>query len=291
MMILTGIINWFKDPKNGGIIRLIGIAIIVALFLFQCNKNQNLQSELEKEKTEAQRITNNYEAKNAPLIQQHINDSTLLAERQILKLSIDELKNDYSDLLVGFEKFKKQNPRVIEKITFNNTEKIIQVPVSVKMDSLGNGTFTFKDSVSFADGNYRKLTGTVPFINTHYKKSDSSLISNKKLDVFSRVVPGPADFLLDQGIRLKVGLFEDPKTKKVTIGVTTSYPGIKFTQLEGADIMKDETSRKATKPFRKTWGIGLSLSYGGTVTKNKVSFGPQIGVGINYTPKWLQWGK
>ena len=126
-----------------------------------------------------------------------------------------------------------------------------------------------------------------------FNKSDSTEVSFNKLNVYNKVAPGLGNFTLDQGIKLKVGLFEDPKTKKVSIAATTSYPGITFTQLEGADIMSNDVSRKAARNFRKTWGIGLTLGYGAGVNlkTSQVFFGPQMGIGITYTPKFLQWGK
>lgn len=289
----TGAWAWLTDPKNKTVLRLVFIVALVLIILMQCSRNRGLKQDLEAQKTETQRIVNNYEATKAPLIQTKINDSTLLAERQILKLTMEELKKNYSDLMVGFEKFKKQNPKVIEKIYFNNKETIKDVSVVSKLDSLGNGSFTFSDSAKFADGNSRTLTGNLPYKATFINKKDSTSVDLNKLGIMPKITPGPSSFSLEQNMKLKVGLFEDPKTKKVSIGVTTSYPGITFTKLEGADVMSDETSRKATRNFRKTWGIGFTLGYGGTVDfkSMKLVAGPQVGVGITYTPKFLQWGK
>lgn len=285
--------SWIVDSKNKSTKTLIGIGLLIAIVLIQCGHNKNLSRELDQQKTENQRIKNNYEVLNSPIIQAKINDSTLRAERLALKLTMDELKQDYSDLLVGFEDFKNQNPRVIEKITFHNTETIKEVLVYAKIDSLGNGAFSFSDSAFFADGNFRKLRGTIPFDSEFFNKYDSTQVDLNGLGLYSQIKPGSGNFVLEQGIRLKVGLFEDPETKKVKIAATTSYPGITFTQLDGADIMSDDVSRKATRNFRKTWGIGLSVGYGAGIDlkSSRLYFGPQIGIGVTYTPKWLQWGK
>jgi len=293
MNFLLGAWNWIKDPKNRGVIRLLFFIVLVAIILLQHSCNSKLQQQIEEAKAEAQRAENNIEALNDTIRQGKINDTTLLAERLALKLTLKELKDGYSDLLVGFEDFKKQNPKVIQKIIFNNTETIREVPVYAKMDSLGRGYFTFKDTAKFADGNYRKLKGKLPFTSTLFNKKDSTEVDINKLGLYTKINPGLADFELEQGIKLKVGLFEDKKTKKVSIAATTSYPGITFTTLEGADIMEDKDSRKVTRKFRKTWGVGFSIGYGGTVDlkTSKVAFGPQVGVGLHYTPKWLQWGK
>jgi len=293
MNFLIGAWSWIKDPKNRGVIKLVFIIGLVAIILLQHSCNSKLQQQIEEAKAEAQRASNNAEALADTLRQRKINDTTLLAEKLALKLTLKELKEGYSDMLIGFEQFKKQNPKVIEKITVNNYETIREVPVYAKMDSLGNGTMAFIDTAKFADGNYRNLKGVISYTSKLFNKKDSSEMSFGKLGVYNKVTSGLGNFVLEQGIKLKVGLFEDPKTHKVSIAATTSYPGITFTKLEGAEIMDDKDSRKATKQFRKTWGVGLSIGYGGTVDlkTSKVAFGPQVGVGLHYTPKWLQWGK
>lgn len=285
--------NWLRDPKNSGVIKLAAIAILIMIILMQCSQNRGLKDEVNAQKEEVTRIQNNYEAANSQIIQGKINDSTWLAERLALKLTVEELKNGYSDLLVGFEKFRKQNPKVIERFTVTNNETIREVPVYAKMDSLGNGQFDFTDTVNYPDGNFRKLTGKINYKNNYFNKKDSTETNLNKLGVFNNVQAGLGNFKLEQRIKLKVGLFEDPKTKKVTIAVNTSYPGLTFSQIEGADIMSDDISKKAARQLRKTWGIGFNISYGATVDlkTSKFILGPQIGVGIHYTPKFLQWGK
>jgi hypothetical protein len=293
MNFLLGAWNWIKNPNNKGVIQLVFIVGLVAIILMQHSCNGDLKKQLAEQKAEYERQQNNVEALKDTIRQGKINDTTLLAEKLALKLTLKELKEGYSDMLIGFEQFKKQNPKVIEKITVNNYETIREVPVYAKMDSLGNGTMAFIDTAKFADGNYRNLKGVISYSSKLFNKKDSSEISFGKLGVYNKVTSGVGNFVLDQGIKLKVGLFEDPKTHKVSIAATTSYPGIKFTQLEGADIMDDNESKKATKQFRRTWGVGLSLGYGATVDlkTSRVAFGPQVGVGLHYTPKWLQWGK
>lgn len=285
--------NWVKNPKNRGILKLLAIAILVAIILMQCSQNRGLKNDIEQQKFEIQRSQNNAEALKAPIVQGSINDSTWRAERLALKLTIDELKKGYSDMLVGFEEFKKQNPKVIEKLTVNNIETIKQIPVYAKIDSMGDGSFSFNDSINFADGNFRRIKGILPFESSFFNKKDSTQADLSKIGLYTKIKPGAGNFTLEQRIKLKVGLFEDPKTNKVTIAATTSYPGISFSQLDGADIMSNDISRKAARNFRKTWGIGFSVGYGVGVNlkTNQVFLGPQVGIGLHYTPKWLQWGK
>jgi hypothetical protein len=273
--------------------KLLSIIILVLIILMQCSQNRGLQDSIESQKSETQRALNNKEASSDLIRQGKINDSTLLAEKLALKLTIKELRSGYSDLLVGFEQFRKQNPKVISRITVTNNETIREVPVYAKIDSLGNGYFVFNSDTIFSDGNSRRISGNVFYKSKTFKKSDSTEVDMNKLGFFNQISKGSGNFELSQKIKLKVGLFEDPKTKKVSIAATTSYPGITFSQLEGADIMSDEISKKAANKLRKTWGIGLNIGYGASVdTKtSKIVLGPQIGIGLHYTPKILQWGK
>lgn len=285
--------KWVTDPKNRGVINLIAITILIMVILMQCSHSRGLQSDLDKQKTEMNRVTNNDEAKNAPIVQGKLNDTTWKAERLAIKITMKELKQSNADLLQGFEDFKKHNPKTIEKVTFHETERIVQVPVYVKLDSLGRSEFVFNDTAKFADGNYRKLSGILPYSTLLFNKKDSTQVNINALGLYSKIKPERANFTIEQGIKLKVGLFEDPKTGKVKIAATTSYPGISFTQLEGSDIMSDEVSKKAARQFRKTWALGVHLGYGAGVDlkTNQVFFGPQLGIGLSYNPKWLQWGK
>ena len=186
-----------------------------------------------------------------------------------------------------------QDLRTIERFTVTNNEIIREIPIVNKIDSLGDGSFSFNDSTKFADGNSRTISGIIPFTSAFYKKKDSTQVDLNKDGLYTKIKPGDVNFILEQKMKLKVGLFEDPKTKKVTIAATTSYPGVSFSQLDGADIMSDDISRKAARNLRKTWGIGVTLGYGAGVDlkTNQVFFGPQLGIGLHYTPKWLQWGK
>ena len=47
------------------------------------------------------------------------------------------------------------------------------------------------------------------------------------------------------------------------------------------------------KGGKRVWGVGFNVGYGANLNMqtNQVFFGPQMGVGLHYTPKWAQWGK
>ena len=57
--------------------------------------------------------------------------------------------------------------------------------------------------------------------------------------------------------------------------------------------MEEDLIKKQQKGGKRVWGVGFSVGYGAglSLKTSQVFFGPQIGVGLHYTPKWAQWGK
>ncbi len=109
--------------------------------------------------------------------------------------------------------------------------------------------------------NYRKLRGET----TLYKKD--SVITNTKTILYEDVL----------GLSLTTGLREIDD--KITIFVTSKYPGFNVTKLEGAEI--DPDSNPIFKNFvqkKKPWGIGVQV--GGGFGLNGIT--PYVGVGISY---------
>lgn len=113
------------------------------------------------------------------------------------------------------------------------------------------------------------------------------------IDSTYKVVPAPGTFDLTIGMNLNLGLFQDKKTRKISIVADTDYPGVTFTTLEGASIMDDPKNKKILRSMRKTWGLGVNLGYGVLVntSSGSISTGPYLGLGLSYNPKFLQWGK
>lgn len=290
---LTRIFSWITDPKNRNLVMLIGIGILIALLLRQCNATAHYKDEVERQKEETTRLLNNEEAKNAQLIQYIKDDSiTRRAMIQGFELTQEELKKDYADLLDGFEDLKKKTALALAKGTIH-TKETIYVYTTAKIDSLGNGEFYASDTLKVDDDNWRIMSFRTPFTNRYFNKSDSTEVDFSKYNIFQELYPGQTQFTFEQSIGLKVGLFKDPNDKKIYIAAESKYPGLTFTKLEGADIMADPESRKVTRDFRKPFGISIQGGYGVMVNALNGGFatGPYIGIGLHYSPKWLQWGK
>lgn len=120
------------------------------------------------------------------------------------------------------------------------------------------------------------------------------LIPQDSIDIFGNLTIGEVELVLKQGISLYTGLVKDKKTGRILIEVKSDYPGITFNNIVGADIMKDEISRKVSRQFRKEFGIGINIGYGGMLLPGNggyvIKTGPVFSVGLNWSPKFLQFG-
>ena len=277
MVTFKKIITFLTNPKNTRMLIFAGIVILILLFLRQCGKTNDAKLETEQAKQEIVRVKNNLIASKDTLRQYQFDNNTIRAEKLGYELTIAELSTEYSELLGDFEVIKNKPLKTIIKTVYEIRERIINVPVYVITgDNLYNRYLVFSDSVNYDSLriNYRYLTGTIPF---NYNYLDSTII------------PGFATFDLNIGMNLNVALFKDKKTKQVSIKADTDYPGITFTRLDGALIMDDPESRKVIRQMRKQWGLGLNVGYGAMYNNANIIRGPYIGVGLNYTPKFLQW--
>jgi len=143
----------------------------------------------------------------------------------------------------------------------------------------------------YEDGVYTYYAG-----NISPSSNIEPMVEKNDTEIFGKLFTSDANINLRQGIQLNTSLVKDTKTGKILINVKSDYPGLMFTDIVGADIMRDPVSRKVARNFRKEYGIGLNLGYGFFLIPdgNKgyiIKRGPEISVGLNYTPKFLQFGK
>ena len=278
MLVVKNIIAWIFDPKNRSLLVVGLVAILIFLNLSTCNRLSGINQELEKEKKETQRITNNFSASLDTLEQFKSNNGNLIGRIEGYELTVDELNTKYSNLKGDYIDLKNQPPITITEVVTIIKDSIIEVNVNGVGDTTG-GTFTFNDSTFYAEGNWRNLGGNIPY--------------DLNFDLANPVLPGKGSFELTQSLSLSTYLTKDKKSGKILINVETPYPGVSFSSITGASILDDEKNKKIWRESRKTWGLGINIGYGLLVnpSNNTFSAGPYLGVGISYSPKWLQWGK
>lgn len=282
MNILKNILGFITDPKNTRMLLLAGVVILILLFLHQCNRTQHFKGEVEKQKQETQRIENNYDAAKSKIKQYKVNDSTWRAEKNGFEITIEELENEYAELLADFKVEKNKPPKVIIRTEYIIKDSIRNVLVFVETDSAGNKSMKFGDSLYHDSTNYRIINGEIPY----------DIVLNEA-DSTHKLVPGSADIDLTIGMNLDLGLFQDKDTKKIYIQADTKYPGITFTRLDGASILDNSDNKEILRELRKPWSIGLNLGYGAIIDvgSGQINTGPYFGLGLSYSPKFLQWGK
>jgi hypothetical protein len=256
MIILKNIIGILTDPKNTRMFLLGGIVVLCILLFRQCQATGEA-------KGEANRIDNNWKA-SLDTIENYIDkNGNAAAEIRALNLSLEEIEDQ-----LEFEKGKP--PLTVIKTETVIKEVIVEIPVTVVDTVIGNfnSALTFSDTATWGKS-FRKVGVFVPY------ELDGTYIDF-----------GSATIDLNQNIFLSAALTRDSKTKELFVNLSTDYPGTTFNSAEG--ILIDQRS-KAFKDLqyqnRKTLGLGLQLGVG--LSSNGVS--PYIGIGLNYTPKFLQW--
>jgi hypothetical protein len=238
------------------ILMILSIAVLSILFFRQCEMTK-------KAEWETTRISNNWKASQDTIRNYVDKNGNAAAEIRALTLTLDEAKE-----ILDFEKSKP--PVTVIKYETQIIEKLVEIPVMVIDTVIGN--FNSAAIISSEDSwgkSSRKIKATLP-----YSFSDGT-------PVF-----GNATIDLEQNIFLTASILKDKKTKEVFVNLTTDYPGTRFNSAQG--IMIDQSSsdfKNLQLQNRKTLGIGLQIGVG----TNGLGVGPYIGVGLNYTPKILQW--
>ena len=283
--------EFLTNPKNKQIIIFSVFILFGLLFFKQCNSIKNLKKLIKTEQAEQERIKNNFEASLDTIKTYKTKNGALRTEISGYTLTINELKKEYSDLFGEYEKEKNKQPKTIIKYNTEVVEVVKEIHTYVSIDSLGNNEFIFIDSANFGNGNKRIFSGNIPFKLNYFSLPDSILQHNDSISYFAEVYPGLGKFEIKQNISLITGLSIDNKTKKPLIWIETKYPGIIFSEISGAYIMDDPISRKVARNLRKEFGIGIQTGYGIMLSKTGYNTGIYVGVGISYTPKFLQFGK
>jgi len=283
MMALAPFISaftWITDPKNRNLIGAGIIVLLLILLMTTCGRVSALQGQVQREKQETQRVINNWQASQDSVEMLTGENGELIGRIDGYVLTIDELNGQYDQLKQKYQIEKNKPPVVITNTVTEIKETTIYVNTTIKGDS----TIAVSDSVQYSPTNFRYLTGEIPYT------IDTTL---------NRLETGKGIFQLEQSIALQTVLTREKKTGKIEIQVSTDYPGVTFSQIQGAVITDDRENRKVLKQARKEWGASVQVGFGtmldvSQINRNgvvRLGWGPYVGFGIHYSPKWAQWGK
>jgi len=265
---------------NNKAIYLLGIVILVMLLMKQCNATEDA-------KKEAQRNFNNLLAERDSVRVLESKNGNMLVERAAFQLKYNELSKEQEELIDRLELSGKKKPSVVIQTEVVYRDTSIIVPVAASQD--GENTYLkFSHNPSLPGKNKLVIAGELPYT------IDNDTIWNPgktNFELKSKVIPGSAKLSMEQRIDLVTGLYTDPKTGRLFVRASTSFPGITFSEMQALDMVDDPATKKALKQARKPFGVGFSIGYGMTVGKDGYVAGPNIGLGLTYSPKWLQFGK
>ena len=73
--------------------------------------------------------------------------------------------------------------------------------------------------------------------------------------------------------------------------VSTQYPNLTFSEINSFDVTDNKETRQVLRSARKPFGVGLNAGYGVIGGSNGIGTGFYFGVGVSYSPKFLQFGK
>jgi hypothetical protein len=255
-MILKNILSFLFNPKNGRLLTMIALVVLAVLLFRQCEQTK-------KAEWETTRISNNWKASQDTIRNYKDKNGNSAAEIRALTLTIEEAKKE-----IQFEKGRP--PVTVIKYETKIVEKLVDVQVATVDTTIGNfnSAAVIASEASWGKSS-RKIKTTVPYSFTDGKATF-----------------GDATIDLEQNIFLTAAILRDKKTKEVFVNLSTDYPGTRFNSAQG--IMIDQSSsgfRDLQFQSRKSLGLGLQLGVG--ITGAGVS--PYVGVGLNYTPKFLQW--
>lgn len=253
---IKNIFSFILDPKNTRMFLLAIVLILIGLLFKECKNSKEAAQEIV-------RIKNNIEASN-DVIKYHVNkEGQLVAEIQALTLTVDELRDSL--------KFEKNKPPVtIIEYRTKIVEKIVEVPVyiTVVKDTTFDAILHVESTDSWGNSS-RQIKVDVPYS----LKTDTVEFNNATIN-------------LTQDIWFNSSILVDKKTKKAYVNLTTDYPNATFNGVKG--IVVDHNTpgfKELTNQYRKEFGIGIHAGYGLTSS----GFSPYIGLGLTYTPKFLQW--
>ena len=125
-------------------------------------------------------------------------------------------------------------------------------------------------------------------------KDTEAVLENKDILTYPKLWTGNNNLVVKDAMTLYTGLYKDTKTGKIMIQVKTDHPNVTFIDIRGAEILSEENSKKAERSMRKPFGIGFNLGVGGMLTPDNnswaIKYGPVISVGLNWSPRFLQFG-
>jgi hypothetical protein len=266
-------IDFKKYIPSKNTLIFIGVVLFVLLFLKQCDSNSSLRRELEQTKMVSQRALNNYKASLDTIRIIKGKNGQLIAEKMSYVYDINTLTEDNKKQLENYKKALELNKK------FKGVNSLLSAELKIKEQIINSNTSTvkvndstytinFSDSKNWDKYNWREFNASLDIKST---KNDLSVIGS--------------NFNWKQGVQLKAAVLEENGINSLRI--TSDYPGLEFTNIENINLVNDKLNQRKEK--KSGWSIGVGAGFGLGLTPGQViTIGPQVGVGIYWSPKWLR---
>jgi hypothetical protein len=252
-------------------------AVIFALLLLrQCNVNDRLEGEVRREH-------NNLLASQDSVRFISNKAGNSVYEKSAYELKMSELSKENKDLIGKLDLAKRKTPEVVIQTVTKYIDVFRDVPTKVHKDeATGQEFVSFTHNPELPGQNFLRISGKIPYeIKINQNQNDLSLVT---ADLISK----PAQVDIEQKISIVTGLYRDPKSKRLMTRVSTDYPGITFSDINSFKIEDTPENRKTLMQERKRFGIGLNAGFGYVAGVNGISPGIYLGVGLHFSPKFLQ---
>lgn len=253
----------------------IGVVILILLLLQQCNSNASLKREIKQVQIVADRELNNYKAGQDTIRIERNKNGELVAQKLAYEFDINSLTDSNKKAITDYQRALNLTKDI------KNINSLLRTEIRVK-DSIINSkgtvitltdstsTIKFDDVKNWDKYNWRIFNGTLDVLRN--KKTNSLSVTSSRFD-------------FEQGIELKAAILNENGVNSLKI--TTPYPGIEFTNIENINLVNDKLNQKNEK--KAGFSIGIGAGYGINLTPNSViTVGPQIGIGLYWSPKWLR---
>lgn len=265
--------NIFKKiTSNKNALTFVLGALFVLLFLRQCDQVSSLKQDVKYAKEDANISLNNLKASQDSINIIISKNGDQLAQIRSYEVDLSIKNNDLVKMTNKYKDALNLNDDL------SNVNSLISAELEIKDSLIANASVTQIDSTTaevkynsfldYGNGNSRTLFGT----------------STLKYD-FGKFNVLDSKFELSQTLSLMAAIENVDGADRIKL--STSYPGIKITDIENINLINTRLNRKIEK--KAGWSIGIGVGYGINLNNNQViSTGPSIGIGLFYSPKWLR---
>lgn len=240
--------------------------------LRQCNQISTLKQELVQTEESASRNFNNYKAAQDSVRVLKLDNGNMVSTIKSYEFDIANLEDEQEVLIKRYRKALGLNKDLDKVNTLLATEIEIKdsllADLSVtKIDSLTD-LIKFDKFDDFGNGNTRLLNGRMYVYrdSNHILYRDPSFVISQEMSLFAAI---------------------ENINGQDEIKISTSYPGLVIKDIENINLINTKLNQRNEKTAG--WSVGFGVGYGINLNNSQVvSYGPSLGIGLYYSPKWLR---